>query len=60
MKFGVLYYYGITNNMIQWAEVVDAKNIRKAIEETDRNLEMNVVFPLNKRNKNILKQLLKN
>lgn len=59
MKFLVLYCNWYFKKVLLEAEILEEKSIEKAIEKTDRNLEMNVVIPLTKRNKKILKELVK-
>ncbi len=58
MKYGVLYCVWDSENVIKFSEIIEAENLREAIEKTDRNLELNVVIPLTKANKEHLKRLL--
>jgi len=46
-------------DVIKFHDVVEAESLEDALEKTDRNLEMNVVIPLNEDNKKILAELIK-
>ncbi len=58
MKYGVLYCVWDSENVIKFSEIIETENIKEAIEKTDRNLELNVIIPLTKANKEHLKRLL--
>lgn len=59
MRFGILYYLANDLNVIKDVEIIEAKNIDSAKRITDRNLEENIVVPLNESNIMLLKKLLK-
>jgi hypothetical protein len=58
-KYGILYCIWDNPNVIKFSEIIEAENLKEAIEKTDRNLEMNVVIPLTKKNIKHLKKLIK-
>jgi len=57
-RYGVLYCLWNDENVIKFSEIIEAENLREAIRETDRNLELNVVIPLTRENKEHLKRLV--
>ena len=57
-KYGVLYCLWNDEKVIKFSEIIEAENLREAIRETDRNLELNVVIPLTRENKEHLKMLV--
>ena len=60
MKFAVIYCIWNDLNVIREVEIIDEVNLCKAIEKTNRNLETNIVIPLNKHNKEMLKKIIQN
>lgn len=58
MKLAVIYCFWNNLNVIKEVEIIDEISLDKAIEKTNRNLETNVVIPLNKHNKEMLKKLV--
>lgn len=50
MRYIVLYYLANNLNVIKGAEVITANSINQAKEKSARNLEENIVIPINKSN----------
>lgn len=60
LKFGVLYCFWNNVNSIKETEIIEARNISSAFRKTDRNLETNIVIPINKNNIKQLTKLINN
>lgn len=60
MRYAILYCLWNNENVIKDVEIIKEKNLQRAIEKTDRNLEANIVIPLNSNNKTMLNKALKN
>jgi hypothetical protein len=60
MRYAILYCLWNNENVIKDVEIIKEKNLKRAIEKTDRNLEANIVIPLNSNNKTMLNKALKN
>ena len=58
MKFGVIYCLGITEDVIQDIEIIEAENLEEAVGKSERNMEFNLVFPLTNSNKKGFRNLL--
>lgn len=58
-KYGVLYCLWQDERVIKFSEVIEASNLKDAIEKTDCNIESNVVIPFNDDNKEFIRKLLK-
>lgn len=58
MKYAVMLCYWNNEKVIKDVELINATDIGTAFDRTDRNLEMNVVIPINKHNKTMLKKLI--
>ena len=58
MKYAVMLCYWNNQNVIKDAEDIEAKNLNSAFEKTDRNLEMNVVIPINHHTGRMIKKLI--
>lgn len=57
-KYGILYCLWNDENVIKFSEIIKARNLKEAIEKTDRNIEWNVVIPLTESNEKHLRNLL--
>lgn len=58
MKFAVIYCFWNDLNVIKEIEIIDEESLDNVIEKSNRNLETNIVIPLNEYNKNMLKKLV--
>lgn len=59
MIYVVLYCYWNNPNVIKNIEIIEANKISSVFESTDRNLETNIVIPLNKHNIKMIKSLVR-
>ena len=57
-RYGILYCIWDNENVIKFSEIIKANNLKEAIEKTDRNIELNIVIPLNSENIKHLKKLI--
>lgn len=59
MKYAVMLCYWNDKKIIKDVEMIKVRDIETAFDITSRNLETNVIIPINKHNKAMLKKLIK-